>query len=108
MMCRGRDLALDVARGLSYLHSNRIAHLDIKSGNVLLTRSANTEHLDLSPFALRVYAVAKSSQLLSWPLTFAAFLPLDFLGRITFCLQSCVRIATHRRPIASFGHKLGA
>ena len=36
----GLDIAKDVARGLSYLHNNRIAHLDIKSGNVLLTRCA--------------------------------------------------------------------
>jgi hypothetical protein len=36
----GVDIAKDVVRGLSYLHQNRIAHLDIKSGNVLLTRCA--------------------------------------------------------------------
>ncbi|CAL8468908.1 g8449 [Coccomyxa elongata] len=43
----GMEIALDVARGLSYLHSNRIAHLDIKSGNVLLTREGKAKIADV-------------------------------------------------------------
>ena len=37
-MCRGKQIALDVARGLHYLHSRRILHLDLKSANILLSR----------------------------------------------------------------------
>ncbi|EIE26921.1 kinase-like protein [Coccomyxa subellipsoidea C-169] len=43
----GLDIGLDVARGLSYLHNNRIAHLDIKSGNVLLTREGKAKIADV-------------------------------------------------------------
>lgn len=34
---RGRQIAIDVARGLAYLHKHNIASLDVKSPNVLLT-----------------------------------------------------------------------
>ena len=39
MVCRaggpgmGRKIALDIARGLTFLHSNRIAHMDLKTPN---------------------------------------------------------------------------
>ncbi|KAK9791186.1 hypothetical protein WJX73_002593 [Symbiochloris irregularis] len=34
---RGSSIALDVLQGLHYLHSNNVVHLDIKSGNILLS-----------------------------------------------------------------------
>ena len=40
-LCRGKQVALDAARGLAYLHRKRIAWLDCKSSNVLLTRSVS-------------------------------------------------------------------
>ncbi|GAB4814549.1 hypothetical protein N2152v2_001595 [Parachlorella kessleri] len=35
---RGRALALDIARGLHYLHARRIIHFDLKSNNILLSQ----------------------------------------------------------------------
>ncbi|KAK9796974.1 hypothetical protein WJX73_004151 [Symbiochloris irregularis] len=35
---RGRQIALDVARGLVHLHSQNLVHLDLKSPNILLGR----------------------------------------------------------------------
>ena len=41
---RGRKIAIDVAKGLVFLHSRRIVHFDLKSPNILLTRRGS-KHL---------------------------------------------------------------
>ncbi|KAL4421913.1 hypothetical protein ABPG77_005197 [Micractinium sp. CCAP 211/92] len=44
---RGKKIALDVARGLVFLHSRRIAHFDVKSPNVLLARDGTAKIADV-------------------------------------------------------------
>ena len=42
-LCRGRRIALEIARGLHHLHHKRIIHFDMKSANVLLTRDGTAK-----------------------------------------------------------------
>ena len=35
---RGRKIAIDVAKGLTFLHARRIVHFDLKCPNILLAR----------------------------------------------------------------------
>ena len=40
-----RRIALDIARGLHFLHSRRVVHLDLKSPNILLARDFTAKGL---------------------------------------------------------------
>ena len=42
---KGHLIALDIIRGLVFLHSNKVVHADLKAKNVLLTQNAGEPHL---------------------------------------------------------------
>ncbi|KAK9811928.1 hypothetical protein WJX73_000424 [Symbiochloris irregularis] len=44
---RGKSIALQVAKGLFYLHANNIVHLDVKSPNILLTKQWQAKIADV-------------------------------------------------------------
>ncbi|KAL4443807.1 hypothetical protein ABPG75_011544 [Micractinium tetrahymenae] len=65
---RGKQVAVDVARGLAYLHGRRLIHLDLKSGNILLDRHghAKISDLGLARIAAHESAVTATVGTLDW------------------------------------------
>ena len=50
--CRkGHLIALDIIRGLVFLHSNKVVHADLKAKNVLLTQNAgkSAQQINIHP-----------------------------------------------------------
>ncbi|KAK9818084.1 hypothetical protein WJX72_006882 [[Myrmecia] bisecta] len=44
---RGAKIALDIAKGMHFLHSHRVIHLDMKSPNILLARDGTAKIADV-------------------------------------------------------------
>lgn len=44
---KGQHVALDVTRGLAYLHTRRVVHLDLKSANILLALDGTAKLADM-------------------------------------------------------------
>ncbi|GAB4822983.1 hypothetical protein N2152v2_010029 [Parachlorella kessleri] len=84
---RGQQVALDIARGVHYLHSANVTHFDLKSGNVLLTAEHTAKVADVG--LSRVMSCTHhslSSDAGAPPGTFAYMAPELMLG--TKCTQS--------------------
>ena len=47
LACRGASIALDIAKGIHFLHSHKIMHLDIKSPNILLAADGTAKIADV-------------------------------------------------------------
>jgi serine/threonine protein kinase len=47
----GKQIAVDIAKGLAFLHSRNVIHRDIKSQNILLTRVSSAASACLTPLA---------------------------------------------------------
>ena len=65
----GKRIALDIARGLHFLHTHRIVHMDVKSPNVLLGRTFTAKLADvgLAKFMQKDYlSAAKSVGTFAW------------------------------------------
>ena len=75
---RGKQVAVDVASGLHWLHSHRIVHFDVKSQNILLARdgTAKISDVGLARILHRDYVTSLDSSG-----TFAWAAPELLLGR---------------------------
>ena len=47
LLHRGKNVAIDMLRGLHFLHAKRIVHMDLKSPNILLTRHGQAKLADV-------------------------------------------------------------
>jgi serine/threonine protein kinase len=71
---RGQSIALDIARGLHFLHSHDVMHSDMKARNVLLSKGRETAKISDVGVAryLNECATATQSNYVAWTFAYAA------------------------------------
>jgi len=74
---RGWSIALDIARGLNYLHSHNILHLDVKSPNILLNKGLSAK---ISDIGLGRMVKQEGATTLSYGASFPWCAPEQLLG----------------------------
>lgn len=95
-----RRIALDVARGLSYLHSRGIVHLDVKSVNILLSKNFEAKLADVG--TSRALGDAASATLTSPVGTLCWMAPEVMMGERVSCRRAS------ERAWLPFGNKVAA
>eukprot|EP00884_Botryococcus_braunii_P015147 jgi/Botrbrau1/23633/Bobra.55_2s0020.2 len=69
---RAAQLALDISRGLAYLHAQRVIHMDLKSSNVLLTSGGRAKVSDVGMAHILAESRTHGSNLEMGTFTYAA------------------------------------
>lgn len=64
--CRGRQIALDIALGVCYLHSKGIIHFDLKGANVLLSKNLSAKISDVGLSKIMRGAATTATQAGTW------------------------------------------
>lgn len=97
---RGRQIGLDVARGLVHLHSKNVVHLDLKSPNILLARDTTAKIADVGLARSVTSDVACLSQMTAMG-TIAWAAP-ELLRNFRIGIEQH-RAVTHKADVFSFG-----
>ena len=92
---RGRKIAGDIAKGLVYLHSRRIVHLDVKSSNILLARCLGGCGWCYEVGGCPRHPFVRSGTRAGWRCLLAARPSLRY-ARLAFCLAACLPAGTAR------------
>jgi serine/threonine protein kinase len=100
-LCRGKQIAVDIASGLNYLHQHNIIHLDLKSPNILLTLTHRAKCGDFGMATIVSHTSAginseQGASLAAWPCARppSAFPPDKWFAQLAASRSACISTVT--------------